>query len=224
MVEFQLETIMERLWQALGAVKQFGYANASTAIAAFFGTFVGAFLAFFERRDRKRFARDAELAAGRQAQFALVMQLNTMKNMWTQHLEAKQKVENRHVFLRPITVLADYHYPKLPVDRLGYFLELKNDEGPNILGKTMVEEERFFTFVRLLEQRNSRHENMQRFTSRTGPEMLHDAAEQAILKDMTDSLYRLADDVLTHHPASIKTMRDYLKKRFPKCHTLDLEP
>lgn len=100
-------------------------------------------------------------------------------------------------------MLADHHYPKVPVDRLGYFLEIKDDEGGNILGETMVEEERFFTFVRLLEQRNTRQENMQHVAARTGAEILRSGVAQKILNDITDALYGLAHLVLKHHPASV---------------------
>lgn len=111
-------------------------------------------------------------------------------------------------------------YPKVPFSGLGYFLE--DGEGANILGETMVAEERFSTFVHAVEQRNLRHENMQRVTARPAPENVIDAANRAILKDLTDSLYELADAILKDHEASVKTIHGYLKKRFPKHRALGI--
>ena len=161
---------MEWLCQILGAVWQYisssavclwRYISANTpaVLSAFFGTFVGAFLAFFfERRDRQKLARDADLMAGTQARFALMSQEKTMTNIRREYLDPLRKDENRHRKLQRYPLLAEY--PTVPFNGLGYFL--KDREGERILSETRAAEEGFFRFLRLLDQRNPRYDKMQR--------------------------------------------------------------
>ena len=185
--------------------------NLPAALAAMFGTFFGAWFAFlFQRQHQKQLRLKAALSAGRQAQFALIAQLNSMQNIREHYLKPKEKDESRHLTLTPFQVLVDL--PRAPLNDLAFFLE---DDGSDVLNKAMLAEHRFFTFVAHLEQRNQRHEKMQRTVAQVGPVAGIDDATAAILKDMTDSLYGLSEDVVKYHEQSINAIRAYLKKRFP---------
>ena len=228
---------MEWLCQILGAVWQYisssavclwRYISANTpaVLSAFFGTFVGAFLAFFfERRDRQKLARDADLIAGTEARFALMSQEKTMTNIRREYLDPLRKDENRHRKLQRYPLLPEY--PTVPFNGLGYFL--KDREGERILSETRAAEEGFFRFLRLLDQRNPRYDEMQRGTVQQAAQQaargvvdVNNALTETLVKADTDSLYESVDDALKHHEASIKRIDGYLKKRFRKKYrTLD---
>ena len=87
----------------------------------------------------------------------------------------------------------------------------------------MIAEQLFITLVGALEQRNIRHESMQRNISVLGAEAALDNATVMILKDMTDSVYGLGDDAVKHLEDVFNRFRNHIRKNFPKSTFLSTE-
>jgi hypothetical protein len=184
--------------------------NAETALAALFGTFIGAFLAFFfERRHAEKKERDAQISAAKHAQFAITAQLNAVKNMKEQVLDPMRDDTDRHLTLKPFSVLA--HFPSIDIPSLVFMLK---GDGAQLLGELMISEHKYRTLIGALDQRNTRHENMQQRISQHGPEVGLDVATIAILKDMTDSIYGLCDDAFKDLQDSFEKLKKYIEKEF----------
>lgn len=193
--------------------------NWQTTISALSGTFLGAYFAFlFERRHADAKEREATIASAKSAQFAIWAQLNAAKNIKKQVLDPKRDDVDRHLTLTPFTVHAKY--PNLDVESLTFMLK---GEGAQMLGEMMLSEHMFTTLIGALEQRNVRHESMQQRISQLGPEVALDRATVMILKDMTDSIYGLGDDVVKQLQTVFESFRCYIEKRFPGVKGLSVE-
>jgi hypothetical protein len=200
----------------LTSLGEFLTANLATVVSTFFGTFLGAYLAFeFQRRHEARRELAANFSAGKRTQFAIITQLKTLKNVKKQYLDPKRTDPDRAFTLTPFTVHATF--PRLDLDDLAFTLE---GEGAQLLNDLMLTEQRFFTFLGGLEQRNVRHEEMQRQMAKTGT---MDGSIRQILKDMTESLYGLADDAEKSHDEGLTKLKKYLEIRFPKSKALGVE-
>ena len=185
--------------------------NGQTLISALSGTFLGAYLVFlFQRRHIEAKEREANLAAAKAAQFAIVVQLNAAKNIKKQVLDPKRDDPNRHLTLPPFTV--HVKYPSLNIPSLTFMLK---GEGAQLLNEVMLAGHQFKTIIGALEQRNVRHEAMQRRVSEHGPEVGFDKATIIILKDMTDSIFGLGDDVVKELQSVFERLRAYIEKVFP---------
>lgn len=184
--------------------------NAETALAALFGTFIGAFLAFhFERRHADKKEREAQIYAAKHAQFVITTQLNAVKNMKKQVLDPMKDDINRHLTLKPFSVLAKF--PSLDIASLVFMLD---GDSAQLLNELMISEHKFRTLLGALDQRNERHEIMQKRMATLGPEATLDEATVAILKDMTDSIYGLCDDALQGLQKSFEKLKTFIEKKF----------
>ena len=184
--------------------------NAETALAALFGTFSGAFLAFyFQRRYAEKKEREAQISAAKRAQFAITTQLNAIMNMKKQVLDPMKDNTNRHLILKPFSVLAQF--PPLDIASLVFMLDGDNAQ---LLNELMISEHKFRTLLGALDQRNERHEIMQQRMAKLGPEATLDAATIAILKDMTDSIYGLCDDALQGLQEAFEKLKTFIEKEF----------
>ncbi|MBI1810802.1 MAG: hypothetical protein HY035_07020 [Nitrospirae bacterium] len=184
--------------------------NAETALAALFGTFLGAFLAFyFERRHADKKEREAQISAAKHAQFVITTQLNAVKNMKKQVLDPMKDDINRHLTLKPFSVLAKF--PSLDIASLVFMLD---GDSAQLLNELMISEHKFRTLLGALDQRNERHEIMQKRMATLGPEATLDGATVAILKDMTDSIYGLCDDALKGLQESFEKLKTFIEKKF----------
>ena len=210
---------MDCVLGALNVIWSWVVSNFSAALAALFGSFSGAYIAFhIEHLHQASKERDAQLIAGKKSQFALVSQLNGLLNIREQHLNKKKDDPCRHLTLPPFLVHREF--PRLPIDDLSFLLD---KEGVNILNDAMLAEHRFITFVMSLEQRSSRHEQMQYQAARLDPGQDVDKATITILKDLTDSLYGQADDAIAATEQSIRNLKQILEKRFPGSHAFEFK-
>ena len=183
--------------------------NITIALSALFGTFLGAYLAFFfERRHIDKKERDTQISAAKHAQFAIVAQHTAVKNMKEQVLDPQRDNPQRHLTLKPFSVLAQL--PNLNIDSLVFMLE---GEGAQLLNELMITEQKFRTLLGALDQRNQRHELMQRQIAKSGLNAFDDATV-TILKDMTDSIFGLSDDALSGLQESFEKLRIYIEKKF----------
>jgi len=138
-------------------------------------------LAFlFQRRHTEQKEREANLAAAKAAQFAIVVQYRGAKNIKEQVLDPKRNDPDRHLTLPPFTVHAKFSSLNIP----SLTFMLKGD-GAQLLNEIMLAEHQFDTLIGALEERNVRHEAMQRRVSEHGAEVGLDRATVIILKDMT---------------------------------------
>ena len=193
--------------------------NWQTSISALSGTFLGAYLAFlFQRRHTEAKERDTNFAAAKAAQFAIVVQLRGAKNIKKQVLDPKREDPERHLTLPPFTVHAKF--PSLDVPSLTFMLR---GEGAQLLNELMLASHLFETLVGALQERNLRHEAMQRRVSEHGPDVKLDRATVIILKDMTDSIYGLGDDVVKELQSAFERLRVYIEKAFPEAKALSIE-
>ncbi|WFP49517.1 hypothetical protein PL263_15620 [Methylomonas sp. EFPC3] len=193
--------------------------NWQTSISALSGTFLGAYLAFlFERRHAEAKERDANLAAAKAAQFAIAVQLRGAMNIKKQVLDPKHKDPERHLTLTPFTIHAKF--PSLDVASLTFMLK---GEGAQLLNELMLAAHQFETLVGALQERSLRHEVMQRRVSEQGPDIGLDRATIIILKDMTDSIYGLGDDVVKELQSAFERLRTYIEKAFPGAKALSVE-
>lgn len=193
--------------------------NWQTSISALSGTFLGAYLAFlFQRRHTEANERDANLAAAKAAQFAIAVQIRGANNIKKQVLDPKREDPDRHLTLPPFTVHAKF--PSLDIPSLTFMLK---GEGAQLLNELMLAAHQFDTLVGALQERNLRHEAMQRRVSEHGPEVGLDRATVIILKDMTDSIYGLGDDVTKELPTAFERLRVYIEKAFPGTKALSME-
>ena len=200
-------------------IAKFFQDNWQTSISALSGTFLGAYLAFlFQRRHTDAKEREGNLAAAKTAQFAIVVQLNASKNIKKQVLDPKRDDPERHLTLPPFTVHATY--PSLNIPSLTFMLK---GEGAQLLNELMVAEHQFKTLIGALEQRNVRHEAMQRCVSENGPEVGLDRATIIILKDMTDSVIGIGDDVVKELEKVFERLRVYIEKEFLGAKALSVE-
>lgn len=192
--------------------------NWQTAISALSGTFLGAYLAFlFQRRHTEKKETEANLAAAKAAQFALAVRLNAAKNIQQQVLNPLREDKDRHLMLKPFFVHAEY--PHVNIASLTFMLK---GEGAQLLNEIMVVGHQFDTLLGALEQRNVRHEAMQRRTSECGPQVGLDHATVMILKDVTDSIYGLGDDVERELQSVFESFRVYIEKVFPETKALSI--
>lgn len=199
-------------------ISKFIYLNFETALSALLGTFVGAYLAFFfERRHSNKKERDAQISAAKLAQFAITEQLNVVKNMKKNVLDEKRDDINRHLTLLPFSVLAQI--PRHKIDSLVFMLD---DEGAQLLNELIIAEHKFLTLLGAVDQRNQRHELMQRQIATIGQSALDDATI-AILKDMTDSIFGLCDDALSGLQETFNKLSSYIETKFPGIKALSLE-
>ena len=193
--------------------------NWQTAFSALAGTFLGAYLAFiFQRRYTDKKELEANLAAAKSAQFAIAVQLNAVRNIREQVLDPTRNDPNRHLTLTPFTVHAEY--PRLNITALTFMLK---DEGAQLLGELLVSEHMFLSLLGALEQRNTRHEVMQRAIATQGPHAALDQATVAILRDITDSVFGLAEDASKSLQTAFDTLAQYVEKVFPKSKALGLQ-
>ena len=193
--------------------------NWQTSVSALSGTFLGAYLAFlFQRRHTDEKESEANLAAAKTAQFAIAVQLNAAKNIKKQVLDPKRDDPERHLMLPPFTVHAKY--PSINVPSLTFMLK---GDGAQLLNEVMLAGHQFNTLIGALEERNVRHEAMQRRVSEQGPEVGLDKATVIILKDMTDSVFGLGDDVVKELQSVFERFRVYIEKSFPGAKALSVE-
>jgi len=183
-----------------------------------FATFIGAWIAFqLQKHHERKKERLSNIAAGKSAQFAIVTQLNSLKNIHKQYLSPLERDTDRALKLTPFSVHAEF--PQLNLESLQFMLE---GEGAQLLNELMISEHRFVTLLGSLEQRNIRHEQMQRRLAVEGDAAL-DAATVQILKDMTDSIYGLTDDAIKSHTQGVNKLKEYLEKRFSGSKGLSVE-
>ena len=193
--------------------------NWQTSISAMSGTFLGAYLAFlFQRRHSEAKEFEANLAAAKAAQFAIAVQLRGAKNIKEQVLEPKRKDPERHLTLSPFTVHAKF--PSLDIPSLTFMLK---GEGAQLLNEIMLAGHKFDTLIGAIEERNVRHEAMQRRVSEHGPDVGLDRATVIILKDMTDSIFGIGDDVVKELQLVFERLRAYIEKTFPRAKALSIE-
>lgn len=192
--------------------------NWQPTVTAFFGTFLGAYLAFlFERRHSEAKEREETIAAAKSAQFAIWTQLNIAKNIKKQVLDPLLDDADRHLTLTPFAV--HVKCPKLSIVSLTFMLK---GDGAQLLGEMMLSEQMFSTLIGAIEQRNIRHESMQQRISQLGEEAGLDKATKAILKDMTDSIYGLGEDAVKHLDQVFDRLRLYIENEFPGVKALSL--
>ena len=199
------------LTQALVWITQFIEGNWQAGGAALAGTFFGAFFAFlFERRHSEKKEREANIASLKYAQLTIWAQLNGVTNIKTQVLDPTREDEHRYLTLHPSSVHAQY--PSLNVPSLVFMLR---GDGTQLVADMMLAEHKFRTLVGTIEQRNVRHEMMQRQMAQVGPEATLDAATVAILKDMTDAVFDMSDDAFSSLNSSYKKLGAYVEREFP---------
>jgi len=204
--------------QILEGLTQLIRENTGTLLSALFGTFIGAYLAFFfERRHTDKKERSTQISAAKLAQFAITEWLNVAKNMKRNVLDEKRNDSKRHLTLTPFSLLSQF--PSLNVDSLIFMLE---GEGAQLLNELILSEHKFRTLLGAINQRNQRHELMQHQVATLGPTALDDAT-LAILKDMTDSIYDLCDDTLSGLQESFDKLHCYIEKKFPGIKALSLD-
>lgn len=200
-------------------IEKFIQDNWQTSISALSGTFLGAYLAFlFQRMHTEVKEREANLAAAKAAQFAIAVQLNAAKNIKKQVLDPKRDDPDCHLTLPPFTVHAKY--PSLNIPSLTF---MPRGEGAQLLNEIMLVEHQFNTLIGALEERNVRHEAMQRRVSEHGPEVGLDKATVIILKDMTNSIFDLGDDVVQDLQSAFERLRSYIEQAFPGTKALSIE-
>lgn len=203
----------------LAWIAKFLHYNWQTSISALSGTFLGAYLAFlFQRRHTEAKEREANLAAAKAAQFAIAVQLRGAQNIKKQVLDPRREDPERHLTLPPFTVHAKF--PSLNMPSLTFMLK---DEGAQLLNEIMLAEHQFDTLVGAIEERNVRHEAMQRRVSEHGPDIGLDGATVIILKDMTNSIFGISDDVVKQLQSAFEHLRAYIKKTFPGAKALSIE-
>ncbi len=203
----------------LTGIAKFIQDNWQTSISALSGTFLGAYLAFlFQRRHTEAKERDANLAAAKEAQFVIMVQFRGAKNIKNQVLDPKKNDPDRHLSMPPFTVHAKF--PSLNIPLLTFMLK---GEGAQLLNELMLAEHQFCTLIGALEQRSLRHEAMQRRVSEHGPEIGFDHATVIILKDMTDSIFGIGDDVVKELQLTFERLRIYIEKKFPGAKALSVE-
>jgi len=135
-----------------------------------------------------------------------------------QVLDPKRADPDRHLTLPPFTVHAKF--PSLEVPSLAFMLK---GEGAQLLNELLLAAHQFDTLVGALQERNVRHEAMQRRVSEQGPAVGLDRATVLILKDMTDSIYGLGDDVVKELQSAFERLRVYIEKAFPEAEALSIE-
>lgn len=193
--------------------------NWQTSVSALSGTFLGAYLAFlFQRRYSVAKEQETNLDAARAAQFAIAVQLRGAKNIKRQVLDPMREDPERHLKLHPFTVHAKF--PNLNIPSLTFMLK---GEGAQLLNEIMLVGHQFDTLIGALEERNVRHEAMQRRVSEHGPDVGLDRATVIILKDMTDSIFVLGDDVVKELQSVFERLRTYIEKTFPGVKALSME-
>ena len=189
------------------------------------GAFVGAFVAFrLEKHHESRKKQEAQLSAGRRAQFVLISQFNMLEALDRQHLAALRNSPQRVLALRPVAIT--HQVPRLDVDSLTYLLE---SDDPDVLNVLLVGEQSFESVLGLIEERNQWHN---RFQSRLGqvekqeklPEELRlEDLERLVgkdviarLVDLTDMLYELYEQARCQNQDNYKALAAALGRAFPK--------
>ena len=121
-----------------------------TLVAAF----VGAWFAFLlqDRAKARQTIRD-QVAAINRAQFALMRQFNTMKNIQAQVVEPVRQHPAKHVAMRAVLTVHD-DVPQPDLDALSFLLETDDRE---LLLELMIENQRFKTAVQAINDRSRLH-------------------------------------------------------------------
>jgi uncharacterized protein (DUF1778 family) len=210
---------MDYLTAIFSWIGKFLQNNLHITVSALAGTFLGAYLAFFfERRHSDKKERAMNISAAKRAQFVIQAQLNAVKNIKNQVLDSLRDDPQRHLTLKPFSVLAKF--PTLDLNSLMFMLE---SDDAQLLNELMISEHKYSTLIGALDQRNARHEKMQQKMAEVRPQNALNNATLTILKDMTDSIYGLCDDALSSLEESFQKLQSYIEREFPGVRALRVE-
>lgn len=191
------------------------------------GTGIGAFLAFeFERWQRKREEQNDHYLAAKYAYFVLLQQYGLLRNLAAQHLAALAENEHRWWMLHPIQSPPQSF--SIDFGTLAFILRSKD---PDLLNRLAVTQDRFFTLMRLLDQRSGLHAQFQDrvdILSKEGafPQGMFVLDEEtatkigqpllAQLRQTTDFLFEDVPATQAFITARLKELEDFVRREFPK--------
>ena len=174
----------------------------------FLSAFLGAACAFaYERHKRLDDELKKRSISLREAQFAFGSRINSLLNVYNKYLKEHEKNPNRWVELPPVLNIMDV--PSIPLAELSFLLD--NIE-PNLLGKIVIEGNKFEMIRSIISTRNRVHDEFQRmFEQGVTSKRL-----QPQLKDLTDSLYTLIPEALISMRSIHGSIGEIMRKHFPK--------
>jgi hypothetical protein len=190
-------------------------------VLAFIGTFFGAWAAFqFQLAESARKDKKNESAAGRRALLVLCNQYGQTKRYYQQALNKHKSDEFRWLKLQPFD--AFHSFLRLEVNSLGFLLD---SPEPNLIQEVLLAEEAFLELVTTVHQRNEVHLNQLQVAIQkleidylpSDEEKIKEFLGQrlvAVLRDLTDSTYDIADAVLNHNEAIFSRLNIYLNKNY----------
>jgi hypothetical protein len=196
------------------------------AVAATLGTGVGAWLAFFIERDKKRhITEDQRVTATNTALYALIRVWNTLEVYRRQEIEKQRNSADRWFLLRPTPLPTPTTFDAAS---LSYLFEL-GGEAPNLPMEVDLELGRYDSIYQVATERNRIHETdaqpaiekaQQRPTTRPLQEqlvaMLGGGRVLMTLQGLTDDLINMTDNSLATIPKTAQKLREVAKCKYPK--------
>ncbi|MFC1461512.1 hypothetical protein ACFLQR_03215, partial [Verrucomicrobiota bacterium] len=182
----------------------------------FLAAFLGAACAFaYERRKRLDDELERRPFSLREAQFAFASRINSLLNTSKKYLKEHENNPNRWVELPLVLNIMDV--PPLPIAELSFLLD---NIAPNLLGKIIIEGNKFEGIRSTIITRNKVHDEFQRVYEQGAISK----RLQIQLKDLTDGLYTLLPEALTSMQGIHEKIGQIMSKHFPKVNVLRLDP
>lgn len=178
----------------------------------FLAAFLGAVCAFaYERRKRLDDEFKKRSISLREAQFAFGARINSLLNACSKYLKEHENNPNRWIELPPVLNVMDV--PPIPLAELSFLLD--NIE-PNLLGKIVIEGNKFETIRSIVNTRNMAHDEFQRMFEQN----VISKRLQPKLKDLTDALYTLIPEAVISMRSIHSSIGMVMSKHFPKVNVL----
>lgn len=190
------------------------YDTLISAMVTLAAAFLGAWSAFkLEDRARKRKKVEENIAAGNRAIFMLLRMFNELFNIQQQVIEPVREHPAKSIVMLPL-LTRDFDELRFEVDNLSFLLETKNRQ---ILMELLVEENRFHTAIRLLNERSNLHLRkaqplLEKAGIVEGGEYTKDQVAGALGQRIFNQLQRYTDQVIWHIDQSIMYLQEASKR------------
>ena len=196
-----------------------------THLITLVAAFSGAWFAFLlNDRAKARETTRQQVAALNRAQFTLIRQINTLKNIQSQVIDPVRQHPGRHVAMRAFLQVRD-EVPPLDLDGLSFLLET---DDRNLVLEIMIESQRFNGAVQVLNERSLLHrERVQPLLDpagiREGGRYSDSDFVRALGEPLCLTLKRVTDAAIDNVDQSVSSCEalsarfyEAMKKRFPK--------
>ena len=204
-----------------------------SALVTLSAAFVGAWSAFkLEDRARKRRTVEERIAAGNRAMFVLMRMFNELFVYQQRVLEPVRARDARSVLLLK-NLSRNHEGLRFEVEKLSFLLETAHRQ---VLTELLIEEERFYTVVGMINKRSDMHlADVQPALEKAGIGEGQDHSEVdvdlALGTRRFRTMQRLTADIFTHVDKNVisllemsKRLHSALSKLYPKARFIRFEP